>query len=155
MTTTLLFGATAGAMGTMAMSALLAAARLPGLMGPLPPRRVTKRIAERSGADRALSGPAFEASWAAAHVGYGAACGALYALARRAFPASPVSAGLVFGGLVWGGSYLGLLPALGIYGGPEEEEPATTATMIAAHAVYGVATALAEERIREPEAVFA
>jgi hypothetical protein len=26
--------------------------------------------------------------------------------------------------------------------------------MIAAHAVYGVATALAEERIREPEAVF-
>ncbi len=149
--TTLFFGATAGVMGTVAMSALLVAGRMAGLLGPPPPRRITERIAEHTGADRALSRPAFEASWMAAHVGYGAVCGALYAVVRRALPASPLAAGLLFGGLVWGGSYLGLLPALGIYRGPAEESGSTTGVMIAAHAVYGTATALAETRLRELE----
>lgn len=152
---TLLFGATAGVMGTTMMTALLALMRISGLMGPLPPRQVTERIAERTGVDRALSGPGFEAAWLAAHYGYGAACGALFAATRGVFPASPVAAGLVFGGVVWAGSYLGLLPWLGIYEGPKEEAGATTGTMIAAHAVYGVSTALAEKRIEEPDRAFA
>ncbi|HEX7126502.1 MAG TPA: DUF6789 family protein [Thermodesulfobacteriota bacterium] len=152
---TLLLGGVAGVIGTAAMSALLVIARTAGFMESTPPRRITERIARQSGTDRVLSGPAFEASWVAAHVGYGAVCGALYALASGRPPASPVPAGLVFGGLVWAGSYLGILPALGIYDGPDgEESPATTATMVSAHAVYGVATALARERIREPEALF-
>ncbi|HEY8370095.1 MAG TPA: DUF6789 family protein [Thermodesulfobacteriota bacterium] len=154
--TRLLDGAVAGVIGTTAMSALLVLSRTAGLMGPPPPRRITERIARRSGVEEALSGEAFEASWVAAHFAYGAACGALYALARRALPASPVASGLLFGGLVWAGSYLGLLPALRIYRGPDGEESApTTATMIAAHAVYGVTTALAEERIEGPDGLLA
>ena len=81
------------------------------------------------------------ARWVAAHLGFGAGAGIAYALGRSLFPRSRVLSGLAFGGAVWGISYVGLMPALGLYPAPDEDDPSRTAVMIAAHAVYGVTLA--------------
>jgi hypothetical protein len=143
----LLMGAAAGAAATVPMSAVFAAGHATGRAGEPAPRKITGRAEAKAGVRDDLPEPAFEASWVAAHFAYGAACGALYAAARPWLPASPVAAGLVFGGVVWGASYLGLMPALGLYPWPREDRPARLATLIAGHVVYGLGTALAGDRL--------
>lgn len=103
---------------------------------PLPPSEITA-VAEREALGRDLDPETHAAATLAAHFGYGAATGAIYgALAgERPGPAS----GAGFGLLVWAGSYMGLLPALGVLR-PATEHPARrTALMIAAHLVWGAA----------------
>jgi hypothetical protein len=144
----LLLGAAAGALGTLAMSAAMAAGhRLARPAARPAPEEITENVEERAGVRDDLPEPAFEASWVAAHFAYGAACGALYAVARPRPAASALAEGLAFGGLVWAVSYLGLLPALGLHPWPEDDSKARMGVMIAAHAVFGVATAAAERRL--------
>ena len=50
-------------------------------------------------------------------------------------------AGLLFGGGVWALAYLGIMPALGLYPPVDQEHPMRQATLIAAHAAYGITTA--------------
>jgi putative membrane protein len=70
------------------------------------------------------------------HFGYGALCGAVYAAIRAVFPRGVVP-GTVFGLMVWTVSYLGLLPATGLFP-PATEKPARqNALMIAAHIIWG------------------
>lgn len=74
----------------------------------------------------------------ASHFAYGAAMGTLYsALVKDALPVPRGVRGVTYGLGVWAGSYLGWLPAAGLYP-PATEEPAPrNALMIAAHVVWG------------------
>jgi uncharacterized membrane protein YagU involved in acid resistance len=116
------------------------AAEQMGLMRTPPPKQITAS-AEAKGDTQPQSRSTFTASWVAAHLGFGMGCGAVFALIRRFLPGNAVLAGLLYGGAVWGVNYAGLLPALGLYPAPDDDSSTRTATMIAAHAVYGVSLA--------------
>lgn len=147
-------GALAGTAATGFMSVAMAAGRATGLLGKPPPKHITERVEEEAGVRHKLSEPAFLSSWLLAHAGYGAAAGALFGLGRRLLPSSDIAAGLLYGGLVWSVSYLGLMPGLKLYPWPGEDRPSRQGVMIAAHAVYGVALALIHRRLggQEPRA---
>lgn len=148
---TLARGGIAGLVATAPMTLTIAAGQALGLMGTPPPVEITENVAERAGEEPDRESPVFQVSWLAAHAGYGAACGALYALVRPALPRSDLAAGLVFGGAVWGVSYLGLLPALDLFPPAQEDSPSRQGVMIAAHAVYGASLAACERSLRPAE----
>jgi hypothetical protein len=141
----LVVGAFAGLTATFPMSIVIAIGRWTRMLWTPPPKQITASAAKRAGVDPDPSPEAFTAGWIAAHFGYGAACGAVYALAKPVLPSAPPIAGLVFGGAVWGVSYLGIMPALGLYPWPEDDSKSRIAVMIAAHAVFGVVTAQNED----------
>lgn len=144
----LIHGGAAGVLATALMSLVMAAGKAVGLMHEAPPKEITARSAEEAGVNpRQAPRSTFHMSWLAAHVGYGAACGAVYAVIRRLLPGSAPVSGLIFGLLVWATNYLGILPALGLYPDPEEDRSSRVAVMIAAHAVYGISLGEAEERL--------
>jgi hypothetical protein len=112
-----------------------------------PPVEITGKAVNRSGLDQDQSSDAFTAGWVAAHFGYGAACGAIYGVARPITPADSRIAGLLFGETVWAVSYLGIVPALGLYPWPKDDSKSRMAVMIAAHAVYGISTAKLDQNL--------
>jgi putative membrane protein len=133
-------GALAGFVATAPMSAFMWTAREllpPPEQYPLPPNQIVADVAAKTGMGEAAAGPDHVLATAAAHFGYGAAAGALYTALPHQLSPSPALNGALFGLLVWSGSYLGLLPALGILR-PATEHPARrNALMIAAHVVWG------------------
>ena len=137
-------GAVAGAVATLPMTIAMESMhrQLPFWeRHSLPPRKITVRIARRLGFTPYLDASARTAATLFGHFGYGAACGATYALTRgrRAGAAS----GLAFGLLVWGGSYLGWLPATGLMRPATEWSRRRNLLMIAAHVVWGTCTGVA------------
>lgn len=131
-------GFAAGVAGTVAMTIVMYQLhqRLPASERyPLPPREITERATNalshtdrRSLPDASLN----------AHLAYGAAAGALLALA---LPRPGVALGAAYGTLVWAASYFGWVPALRVLK-PATEHPARrNLLMIAAHLVWGGATA--------------
>jgi hypothetical protein len=136
-TRTLLRGALAGVAATAAMSAVMFTARKAGLMGKVPPERITEaglrvlrvRASERS--ENALS--------TVAHVGYGAVMGGLFAIAGRTIrlPVPGPVAGALYGLAVWTVSYAGWIPALGIMPPPHRDRHDRQTSMILAHLMYG------------------
>ncbi|MGI8876821.1 MAG: DUF6789 family protein [Egibacteraceae bacterium] len=144
-------GGVAGSGATVFMSAFMWAAQRLGVMGEQPPRRITRGTLRRGGVrpsdadtERALS--------SAAHVGFGATAGALYAVVA---PRSlrwwrRLGAGVGYGLTVWAVSYKGLLPAAGLMPDPEHDRAGRPTAMIVAHVVYGaaLATLLRRERPR-------
>lgn len=132
----LLTGATAGLGGTLAMSAVMLAARRAGLTGKLPPRRITQRVLDRLRLRR--SERMDEALTVGTHLGYGMATGALFSVLGPRMRQMPlVLAGAAFGGLVWVTSYFGWVPALGLMPSPAEDRPDRSVSMLTAHLVYG------------------
>ena len=131
-------GAIAGAAATTAMSVFMRAAQAAGLIGELPPRKITDAAIDAAGAEEAPA-PARSVAATMAHVGFGIGCGALYALAhprlRRYMP--PTLAGAAFGTAVWAASYAGWVPALGIMPPPDDDAPGRVGTMVVAHWVFG------------------
>jgi hypothetical protein len=133
-------GAAAGAVATIPMTMAMEAMhrRLDGEPpAPLPPREITESLAEKAGAEPELSEEDLENLTLAAHVGYGALCGALFGAIAPRNRAAAFGAGLLFGTGVWVGSYLGWLPALNVRHHPKADPPARTGLMIAAHLVWG------------------
>lgn len=133
-----LLGALAGVAGTALMTAAMA--RLHRLLPsderyPLPPREITER------ALRTLSTRGSEDDLSAAsliaHYAYGALTGALLAFGPRV---SSIRGGL-YGVLVWGASYFGWAPATGILKPAHHHPLRRNLLMIAAHVVWGAATA--------------
>ena len=84
-----------------------------------------------------LDEPEKRAATLAAHFGYGAAMGGIFAMLAPRTPGHPVPKGIAWGLIVWATSYLGLLPATGLH------EPATrhprerNILMILAHVIWG------------------
>lgn len=101
----------------------------------------------RLGMSRTHSRSTASVAWMAAHEAYGMACGMGYVHVRPLMPSSPRVAGLIFGGAVWGVSYLGYLPALDLYPSPDDDSRSRLTVMVIAHAVFGIVLAEVEHRL--------
>ena len=144
---TLARGALAGLAATVPMTAVIGAGRVAGLMATPPPVEITENVAELAGEDPDRASPEFQAAWLAAHVGYGAACGVIFAAIRPVLPRSDLAAGLLFGAAVWGVSYISLMPSLNLYPPAQDDSNQRKAVMIAAHAVFGASLARIEHAL--------
>lgn len=105
---------------------------------PLPPREITMNLANEVGVKEDLSEPEKKAATLIGHFSYGAAMGTLYATLAPQLRLDNVRGGILFGLAVWGGSYLGWLPALGLHRPAVKESAQRNALMIAAHVVWGM-----------------
>jgi uncharacterized membrane protein YagU involved in acid resistance len=141
LSTRLALGGIAGFVATMAMTSAMARMHrfLPERERyPLPPREITERVI--GGSDEAVRDTAM-----VAHFVYGGACGALVAAAGAA---TGPAAGAASGAAIWAGSYFGWVPALGILKPASDHPTGRNALMVAAHLVWGAATALAIRELR-------
>lgn len=149
-------GLTAGFLGTAAMTAAMVAMhrRLPpGQRGPLPPYHISMAAAQRVGVKRRLTQDARFATTMILHFGYGSVVGALYIPFARLVPCLRPVSGMVYGILVWAGSYVGWLPVTGLMSVATRHPAARNRLMIAAHLVWGQVIALTTQallRTRRP-----
>lgn len=115
---------------------------------PLPPRQITERVAKAAGINHRLGRNQMVWLSLVAHLGYGAMVGGIFgALSNRLSARSGIK-GTGFGILVWAGSYLGLLPALGILTPATKHPVRRSAVMIIAHLVWGSATGMFADTLR-------
>ena len=106
-------GALAGFIATAPMTFFMLATQrfLPkGQQYELPPELITKDLAHRAHVRWHMSKTQILAATLVSHFGYGAAMGALYSPLHKKLPVPTVVKGVIFGVVVWAGSYLGLLP---------------------------------------------
>ena len=101
--------------------------------------RNSDSVAGKAGVAEEMDERDMQAMTLGAHIGYGAACGAVLGLIAPRNTVAAVSVGMLFGLGVWTGSYLGLLPALNVRHDARHDPPARSALMIAAHLVWGAA----------------
>lgn len=148
-TGTLVLGASAGIVATLAMSALMYGEQRLGLLGRAPPRHIVEHALARFGLRRSQIPKSVRAGLTAlAHLGFGASQGALYALlqdvaSRRVSALKTPSAitGVPFALAVWAASYAGWIPALDILPKPRNDRPMRPTSMVLAHIAYGVTLA--------------
>jgi hypothetical protein len=119
------------------------AAQRTGLMGQMPPQKITSRLLHRAGG---APGESVERVAAAlAHIAFGAAAGVAFAETLEVTGRPPsVPLGLLYGAFVWGFSYTVPIPALGLMAPPPKDRPGRPQSMLAAHLVYGSALALGQ-----------
>jgi uncharacterized membrane protein YagU involved in acid resistance len=146
---TLARGALAGLVATVPMTAVIGAGRAAGLLGTPPPIEIAENVAEQAGENPERQSPEFQAAWLAAHMSYGPTCGVIFSTIRPMLPRSDLVAGLLFGGAVWGVSYISLMPSLNLYPSAEDDSNQRQAVMIVAHAVFGTALASIEHQLRD------
>ncbi len=72
------------------------------------------------------------------HFGYGALCGALYAMLQESLRMHSSLKGGLAGLALWVGSYLGWLPAMGILSSAVRHPWRRNLLMIVAHLIWGV-----------------
>lgn len=138
----LLDGAVAGLGATVPMTVMMEVmhAALPEQeQYPLPPRIITMKAADAAQVKDKMDEGERTTATLVSHFAYGATVGALYAPLARKIPLKPALGGVCYGLAVWAGSYLGLLPALGVLSPATKHPVRRTALMIAAHLVWGAA----------------
>jgi uncharacterized membrane protein YagU involved in acid resistance len=118
---------------------------------PLPPRRIIDSVVIRAGLDEEVDEVTRRELALLNHFAYGAAVGAAYGPIADRVPVHPAITGIGYGVGVWAVSYLGWVPALGILEPATEQPVRRNALMIAAHMVWGAATAYVAHRLDEPE----
>lgn len=140
-------GAIGGAAATVAMSAVMVAAEQRGWLGEHPPQLIAGAALDAVGLP-AREERTRDMLAVAAHFGFGIASGALFgALHRRLRP--PIGAaphGTVYASLLWGLSYQGWIPALGIMPPPERDRPGRPTAMLLAHWVFGAVLGVVLDR---------
>jgi Family of unknown function (DUF6789) len=127
-------GGLGGAAATTVMTGWMALGQLTGPHGEQPPKRLVRRLARRAGLPARRHGRGTLVASAAAHLGFGTSCGALYG---AAVPRSSAPRGMAFALAVWAASYAGWIPALGLLPPPGKDNPRRTWTILTAHVVYG------------------
>jgi hypothetical protein len=139
-----LVGAMAGALSTVAMSAVMLGAKRAGVTGELPPERITRRAIDALSPERPDDHDE-DAIAAVAHLGFGAFAGALFGLlttrpgSAHGSPAIAAVKGMIYASGIWLVSYQGWVPALGIMPPASSDRRGRVMTMLAAHWVYGAA----------------
>jgi hypothetical protein len=144
-TAKIVIGAAAGLAATVPMTLAMEAMyrRLPWTQRePLPPRKITERALAAIGVRHKLDEEERFALTMVNHFGYGTAMGGIYGPASDRVKGTPVVKGMGFGLIVWAGSYLGLLPALGLMQPATRHRPHRNALMIVAHLVWGATLGL-------------
>jgi len=134
----LLLGAVAGSLATVIMSAVMFATKRLGLMGEMPPEKITAHLLDRAGWRRRGRRSQDFVS-AMTHMGFGTAAGAAFAFVERG-PQPPIPflpGGVAFGAAVWWVSYHGWVPGLGIMPPPGRDRPGRPQAMLIAHLVFG------------------
>jgi len=109
---------------------------------PLPHREITENAAQQAGAAPAMEsvdGTSRDGLSLMAHFGFGATAGAGYAMVAGKSGLPPAAEGAFYGVAVWGGSYLGLMPASGLYRPATQDTGSRNLLMITAHVVWGAA----------------
>ncbi len=141
-----LAGAIAGLLATVPMTAVMIAGKrfLPRRsQDPLPPVQITKNALRAVDLDDELSREQELALTAVNHFAFGGSAGAVYgSLCRPRSAADAVTSGYVYGLGVWSCSYLGWLPAAGLYRSAVNETPERNTLMIVAHLVWGASLGL-------------
>ena len=104
----------------------------------LPPEQITQNLAYKVGVNELIE-EEYKQDLASLvnHFAYGATVGALYGVFEEKINLPPAIKGIGYGLAVWTGSYLGLLPALGILSSATEHPASQNTMMIAAHIVWG------------------
>ena len=146
-----MIGAGSGAVATIAMSALMLGAQKAGLTGKLPPQKITQRALDALHLRRGRKTD--DLSTLVGHLGYGSAVGGLYGgwLRGKILPRSPVTEGVLFGGVVWLASYFGWVPALRILPRPTKDRPGRAITMFVAHVLFGAVLGALAPRVPNSE----
>jgi hypothetical protein len=147
---TVVRGALAGFVATLPMTVFMVALHklLPWWERyPLPPWQITDRLLKRAGLKEEVGEEEQQAATLVNHFGFGAAMGAIYGLLAALFSIPSVLGGLVFGLIVWMGSYLGWLPAARILPPATKHPAGRNILMIVAHLVWGSVLALLVQRL--------
>jgi hypothetical protein len=87
----------------------------------LPPKAITMDLLSRVNLKQRLNRKQRKRATWVAHVAYGTGVGAAYGTVSRAIPLPPAVKGIIFGMLVWAGSYLGWLPAFDVSGSAPDQ----------------------------------
>lgn len=130
----------AGAAATAPMTATMIALHhlLPGEPNrPLPPREITENAAAATDMPEPTT-----AATLGAHFSFGAAAGMAYIPFAGKSGMSPAAEGALFGVGLWGATYLGMLPATGLYRSATEDPTARNLLMLTSHVVWGAALGL-------------
>jgi hypothetical protein len=142
----LLIGALSGVLAAIPMTLFMGAAHylLPKRQRySLPPRLITLKAAEKVGLGNVIEEePVYTLATGAAHFGYGADGGILYALLARRIPLPGLARGILFGLAFWATGYLGWIPAAGLLRPATEHPTERTVLMILSNILYGVFTVL-------------
>lgn len=128
-------GALGGATGTAAFTGLMYGAQRVGLLGEMPPRKITRKIMERT----AKTTRYVDAATTIAHLSFGLASGVLFAaITHRVRTKVPrVVLGMGFGAAVWAASYAGWAPALGLMPAPSKDRPDRPIVGFLGHLLFG------------------
>jgi putative membrane protein len=104
----------------------------------LPPEVIVKDLAHRAHIRSFLSKRQIMLATLISHFGYGSAMGAAYGPMERAAPLPAPARGLVYGLLIWVGSYFALLPLGDMAASGQKEPGQRNLMMLAAHALWGI-----------------
>jgi uncharacterized membrane protein YagU involved in acid resistance len=103
----------------------------------LPPRHITENFLEGIGVRHHLWEKDRRTATLAAHFGYGAAMGGIFALFARLLPRPRAAGGIAWGLLVWAVSYMGVLPAARLHEPAQKHPWERNVLMIVAHIIWG------------------
>lgn len=134
-------GAGAGLVATLPMTLFMRSAwkRLPaGEQYALPPRQITREVIRPRRFWR-MKPENQTALTLLLHFLFGAAAGSVYGLVEDKIPIRSTVKGPLAGMVVWSGSYLGWIPALGILPPATAHPWRRNILMIVAHLIWGVA----------------
>jgi hypothetical protein len=133
----LLRGAVAGTVATGLMSGLMLGASRLGITGELPPDKIASKLLNRAHISR--SERQQDALASVLHVAFGAGAGAAFGVVAPRVPVPSLPLGVAYGLAIWGVSYMGWVPALGIMPAADRDRPGRQAVMFAGHLIYGAA----------------
>ncbi len=123
-------GAAAGAVATMAMSEHMLGRPSVNAIGEPPPERIADAVLPgRSAKERGIAATVI-------HLGIGIGGGALFGLLRHGRRSGPV-AGALFGLGVWAVGYEAVVPALGVLPPAHRDADPRRAALLQAHLLYG------------------
>jgi uncharacterized membrane protein YagU involved in acid resistance len=116
---------------------------------PLPPRQITEQALQAVHADDDFSEQDKQALTLVNHVGYGGSMGALFGSAIPSYSVGDaIFKGVAFGCGVWAASYLGWLPAAGMYRSATDEPAERNAVVIGSHLLWGACLGYAYRQLQ-------